>query len=459
MNAQTSVVADDAPGGHGAPAAPARRQQAWTCPFCALLCDGFGLEAGADLRLLGSDCPRAQAALAHFGAAPSPAAPSVDGAPATLDAALDAAARLLAASRQPLIGGMATDVAGARALYRLANASGAILDHAHGDTLMHSLRALQDRGLFYTTLAEIRNRADLVVCLGTDPAAHYPEFFRRCAPAADGAPQREVVFVGVPPAGNLVLEGASVEYQPLQGDVFDTAALLAALLARRRPTAPDAALAALAERMHAASYCVIVWEAASLPAHGALVAEAVLRMVNTLNRTTRAAAFCLTGSDGAYTANYAVSWLSGLPLRTGVLGRGLVHDPVRYATAPLLADGAVDALLWVASLAPPLAPPQTTLPLIVLGHPALAAALAARPGVVFIPVSTPGIGAAGHMFRADGGVVLPLEAVYADTLPGVAEVAGSLLARLGAAGKAKADSRTGDGAIGDATTVGGEGAR
>lgn len=427
MTAQTLAVSDSGP---ASGAADAPQPRGWTCPFCALLCDGFAVDTGATLRLRGTDCPRAQAGLAHFGATPSPAAPSVDGRPATPEAALAAAARLLAGSRQPLIGGLVTDVAGARALYRLANASGAILDHAHGDALMHSLRALQDRGLFYTTLAEIRNRADLVVCLGTDPVAHYPEFFRRCAPAA-GAPARQVVFVGVPPAGNLVLEGASVEHLPLQGDLFDTAAMLAALLERRRPTAPDAALAALAERMHAARYCVIVWEAGSLSAHGALVAEAVLRMVNTLNRTTRAASFCLTGSDGAYTANYAVSWLSGLPLRTGVLGRGLVHDPVRYATARLLEDGAVDALLWAASLGPQPVPPATGLPLVVLGHPGLAAALPARPGVVFIPVSTPGIGSAGHMFRADGGVVLPLEPLYADPLPSVAAVAGELCVRLG----------------------------
>ena len=32
-------------------------------------------------------------------------------------------------------------------------------------------------------------------------------------------------------------------------------------------------------------------------------------------------------------------------------------------------------------------------------------------------MSTPGIGSPGHLFRADGGVVLPLAALYRDTLP------------------------------------------
>ena len=77
--------------------------------------------------------------------------PTVDGQATTLDAALAAAAQLLAASRQPLFAGLGTDVAGARALYPLACATGAICDAAGGAALMHGLRALQDRGQFTTT--------------------------------------------------------------------------------------------------------------------------------------------------------------------------------------------------------------------------------------------------------------------------------------------------------------------
>ncbi len=409
---------------------------AWTCPFCPLLCDGFSLsKSGAQFRLSGSTCARAGAALATFGTQAAATEPALDGRTVGLEAALDATAKLLRGSRQPLFGGMATDVAGTRALFRLANATGAVLDHAKGDSLMHSLRALQDRGLFYTTLAEIRNRADLVVCLGTNPGEHYPEFFRRCAPAAGSALRRKVVFVGAGARPQAVgLDQAQVDELAPAGDVFDLAAMLAALVAGRRPVAPDDALAALAERMRAASYCVLVWESGRLPEHGALFAEAVLRIVNSLNRAARAASFCLGGDHGAYTANYALAWMSGLPLRTGVLARGLVHEPQRYATARLVADKAVDLLLWVASFGAELAPPDTDLPLVVLGHPALEAALAGRTNTVFIPVSTPGIGSAGHLFRADGGVVLPLVPAYVDRLPTVAEVAAKLVERLGPAG-------------------------
>jgi formylmethanofuran dehydrogenase subunit B len=42
---------------------------------------------------------------------------------------------------------------------------------------------------------------------------------------------------------------------------------------------------------------------------------------------------------------------------------------------------------------------------------------------VFIPVSTPGIGSPGHLFRADGSVMLPLFAVHDDGLPTLASLA------------------------------------
>ena len=86
----------------------------------------------------------------------SSAQPLIDGVACTPEAAIGAAARRLAASRQPLFGGLGTDVAGARALYPLACRSGAICDPAAGDALFHGLRALQDRGGFTTTLAEVR---------------------------------------------------------------------------------------------------------------------------------------------------------------------------------------------------------------------------------------------------------------------------------------------------------------
>ena len=379
----------------------------WTCPFCPLLCDSFGIEAGpagTPLKLVGSDCPRARQGLSWFDAAGRTAQPQVGGRDGDLDTAIAAAASLLAASRQPLFGGLGTDVAGARALFALACETGAICDPAQGTALMQGLRALQDRGGFSTTLAEVRTRADLIVCVTDEPAAHYPEFFRRC-----GAGEREDL---------------AIETLPLHGDLFDTVSLLAALVAGRVQAGAarvPAGLSALAARLKAARYAVLVYESARLPAQGALIIEAIQRIVGTLNRSTRAASLALGGGDGASTVNQVFAWLSGLPLRSRAGPLGLEHEPLCFDAGRLLADGAVDALLWVSSYGPEPAPPATKVPCIVLGHPAMRLP-AGSADSVFIPVSTPGIGSAGHLFRTDGSVMLPLRPVYEDNLPSVAGV-------------------------------------
>ena len=405
----------------------------WTCPFCPLLCDRFTVAAspGAPLALAGSDCPRAQAGLARFVAAPSAAQPLIDGRPVALDDAITGAAQCLSASRQSLFGGLGTDVAGARALYRLACETGAIADAANGRALMHGLRALQDRGAFTTTLAEVRGRADLIVCLTGSPTERQPEFYRRCGigEATEGAPlARHLVVLGSAPvdAQRVLppgLPGVTSEALAWHGDLFTTVSVLAALVAGRTVRDAPPALAALAARLLAARYAVLVWEAGALPAQGALIVEGINALVGTLNRSTRAASFPLGGGDGAATVNQVFAWLGGLPLRTRLGPAGLEHEPLRFDAGRLLADGAVDALLWIASFGTEAAVPQTALPRIVLGHPACATTDA---NTVFIPVSTPGIGSAGHLFRTDGVVLMPLSAVQADGLPTVADVVGRL---------------------------------
>ena len=421
----------------------------WTCPFCPLLCDSFGVRAESGAwSLTGSDCPRASAGLARFSpaAAPAPSA-QIDGADCTPEAAIAAAARLLAASRQPLFGGLGTDAAGARALYPLACRTGAICDAAVGAALTQSLRALQDRGGFTTTLAEVRARADLIVCIGSLPTERYPEFLRRCGIGEKGIGESGIgkseaaeVVVLLPAtvslAGPLAAgtdkgplaastdEGplaAGIEIVHFDGDLFDTAAMLAACVAGRAVGDAAGTTLPLAARLHAAKYAVLAYETAQLPAHGAMIIEAIDRTVATLNQRTRAAALPLGGGDGASTVNAVFTWLAGLPLRTRAGPLGLEHEPLRFGADRLLADSAVDALLWIASFGTEPAPPTVDLPRIVLGHPNLAAAVNGS-GTVFIPVATPGIGSAGHLFRTDGSVLMPLRALRVDGLPTVAEV-------------------------------------
>jgi len=398
----------------------------WTCPFCPLLCDDLQPQppepppAGADWTLGGGHCAKALAGLRQAAGAPASAGPMVNGQPASLDQAVAAAARLLNASQAPLFGGLGTDVAGGRALYRLACATGAISDAAAGTPLMAALRALQDRGGYTTTLAELRSRADLVLCVGGDPGDAAPRIFQR---PAGQPPHRRLQLGGAAPADH------QVRHVPLRTDLFDSLAELSALAAGRAVPQPDPALQALLAELHGAAYSVVIAEPARWGADAGLVVDAINRLVATLNQRQRAAALWLGGGDGAATVNQVYSWLSGLPLRSRAGPRGLEHDPQAWGAERLLASGSADALLWVASFGPAMAPPEHGLPMVVLGHAGLVPPVRGA-DTVFIPVATPGIGAAGHLVRTDGTVLLPLFALPGRApgaeLPGVAEVVGLL---------------------------------
>jgi formylmethanofuran dehydrogenase subunit B len=411
----------------------------WTCPFCALLCDEFALAGdAASPELRGSTCPRARAALAAHAQRPPGQVPAlVDGAESGIDEAVGEAARRLARWRQPLFGGLGTDVAGARALYRLALRAGAICDPADGAALMHGLRALQDRGQYTATLQEVRTRADLVVCVGTPAVTRHPEFFRRIGLYEPRPATPALVFLDaeVPPGLPAHVEAAAVAGAD---GLFADLQQVAALAGGQHVPDPDAGLAALAQRLLGARYAALVWEPGLLPAQGALLAEMLQRLVATLNRRTRAASLALGGGDGAATVNQVFTWLSGLPLRTRAGAAGLVHEPLRYDAARLLADRAVDGLLWIASFDPTRVPPAAAdgLPRIVLGPPAMAARLQAGDALrdtVFVPVATPGLNAPGHLFRSDGIVVVPLVATRDEPLRGVDAVLAALASGLEAA--------------------------
>ncbi|CAD6511752.1 formylmethanofuran dehydrogenase [Paraburkholderia sabiae] len=429
----------------------------WTCPFCPLLCDDIEARLAGDQSLSApaTRCARLAAALTRYDASDNVCAPSVDGVSVSLEDALEEASTVLMQARRPLFGGCGTDIAGARALYELAAGCGATLDSFHGDALSAATLALQDRGAFFTTLSEVRSRADLLVVFGCEPSAQHPRFYERIA--SDMSAQREIRFVccASDPAASERHESILADASP-----HDVLAFWSAIAEGRKPASLEngsgiaTALASLMERIVEARYTAFVIEPAALPqSHAALLIEALHRIVKAINRVSRAGVLTLGGADGALSVNQAVTWLSGFPLRTRVSTPDrppgtppLDHDPYRYRTERLLVAGEADALLWIASFDPHPLPSShdAGTPVIVLGTPALASTFEpanAQPRTaktVFIPVATPGIDSDGHLFRVDTSVVVPLRAARHIALPSVASIAAQLADHLAAGRAARA---------------------
>jgi formylmethanofuran dehydrogenase subunit B len=333
------------------------------------------------------------------------------------------AAAWLRASRQPVIGGLGTDVSGARAVQALADQCGAIVDG--GVAMAQPLRAQQDRGSFSVTLAEARERADLVVLVGSWPMQRAPRLRERLSGGPYGEPGW--VALGAPEQG--AVEGIERIDAP---DLFRALSVLAALLEQRRlPAGVPEAWRSLASRLAAARYAVLVFEPAPLGPQAGLLIERINTLVTLLNRTGRAASLSVGAGQGLGTVQQVLAWRTGLPLqsRRGPLGRE--HDPLALDGLRQVQDGSADLLLWISAYGETMPPSRPGLRRIVLGA-ADQAHLLLESDTIFIPVGTPGLDHGGHLHRTDGVVVLPLFAQRTSALPSVASVLQALLEKLNA---------------------------
>lgn len=404
------------------------------CPFCSLACDDLEVEAeGPALRLRRPACPIAGR---EFARAPGPARrPLVDGGPASLEAAVARAAEILGRARLPLYGGLGTDLAGMREVLALAERTGGVVDHAGSSGLLANVRATQDGGWVATTLAEVRNRADLVLFVGTDAASLAPRLVERClAPRAGlfGPLARELVYLG----DGLEPAADTGPVTPIPCPPARLPAALALLRAHvEAPKRPGGELAALAGRLRAARYPVVAWAASQLPGgHVDLLVGAIAALLRTLNTTggRRCAGLPLAGPDNVVGANQVCAWQTGVPLRTSFAAGVPDHDPLRWNGARLLGSGTADALLWLASLRE-LPLPARRPPTVALVRAELAPA---EPVEVLIPVGAPGLDHAGSLYRTDGVVAVPVRPLREAGLPSAAAVLRRIAARLDAAATA-----------------------
>src|SRR6185437_15599534 len=133
------------------------------------------------------------------------------------------------------------------------------------------------------------------------------------------------------------------------------------------------------------------------------------------------------GGEGAPSVTAVCTWQSGFPLRVSFASGKADYDSERYDAKRMIAAKEGDLVVWLASFTGELSPPDTDVPMIVVGTPALA--LKRKPKV-YIPVGTPGVDHAGTIVRVDSVVSLPLRKLRQSKLPRAADVLASIEAAL-----------------------------
>lgn len=406
-----------------------------TCPVCGLACDD--LRVGVDRDGATVHEPACPTAAQYFSAAwPQHAEqllPSIGGESSDFDQAVKRAAELLAAADSPVISGWIPDVEGGRAALALADRFGACVDHRDSDALFRNLRVVQDCGWFTTTLSEVRNRADLVVVVGTDVFDRFPRLAERVL-GPDGlfiSGRRKLVLIGSWTSDSLPgeLAGCDVRVIPLPLESVAEAAGLLRMLCRGEMPAnstslPIDQLSQLASELSKSGYAVIAWSSADFAfPHAELAVESLSELTRDLNQTTRCGGLPLSGGSSGMNASQVCTWQAGFPLRTSFACGYPEHDTYRYDTARMLRERETDLLAWIATLLPEPVP-DAACPTIVIGHPATQLA---APPAVFLPAAIPGIDHASHCFRTDGVVALPLRQLSEPRWPTVRQIVNRIL--------------------------------
>ncbi|BDA86306.1 tungsten-containing formylmethanofuran dehydrogenase subunit B [Aureimonas sp. SA4125] len=348
------------------------------------------------------------------------------------------AARLIAASRLPLVTGLAVDVAGVKAALALARQAGGVIDHAGSDILYRNLDVLRSAGMFVAAPAEMRRRADRFLVVGAEVAAQSPDFltFVLGGNGTSGEPGesrgRKVVWLGGPAGAVLPTVGIDAETIACAGpDLAQGVAMIrAALGGRRFATGPidTAAAASVPAFLAEARFACVVWSAASLDALGA---EMLSGLVADLNLTTRASSLALGGAGQAFGAAQIATAVSGFPLRSRFAGGVAVHDPFAYDGRRLIASGECDLVLHVDALAGGSAPVDAgTLPVIAIAG--ANAAFAGTPAVAF-EVGLAGRDHAGALYDDMAATFVPVDGPAADGPGGsAAAILLAITAALGA---------------------------
>lgn len=410
-----------------------------TCPFCGLACDDLTISSDqGQLAIRNGRCTLNSEGFnqAHWA---NTSTSMIQGEEVSHAKAINSAASLLKKSEAPLIGGLVTDVNGVRSAMALADACGAYIDHQDSPAIFRNTRVLQDTGWMTTTLTEVRNRADLVVIIGSQVLDDYPRFFERIIqpkPQFRKKP-RQLILLG-PWDGRKIpaeLKGNHTTIiKATMESIAEIAAVLRAILAGRPLDKNQfggvniSVLSDLASRLKESQYSVLAWSAKEFDMpHSELVIEQLVELIKDLNSTTRSSGLPLGGNNGSTSANQVCTWQSGVPLRSSFATGQPQHDSLLYDGQHLLESAETDLLLWVSSLRSDQPPPDTDIPTIAIGHPATQFK---RLPEIFIPVGIPGIDHNGHLFRMDNVVSLPLHKLRETTLLSAADVLGQITAGL-----------------------------
>jgi formylmethanofuran dehydrogenase subunit B len=399
-----------------------------TCTFCGCVCDDI------DLHVRGHSIVKAQRACvlgtAWFLNHEIEDRPSclIHGKSATVDEGIERAAQILADARYPLTYGLSdTTAESQRVAVGISDWIGGLVDTTtsvcHGPSGM----AFQGVGEVTASLGEVRNRGDMIIFWGSNPAESHPRHFTKYSlmPKGmflpNGRKDRTCVIVDVRKTKSAKAADIFIPIKPRKD--FEGLWTLRALAQGldldgdevERETGVELAVwQDLMDRMKAAKFGVIFFGMGVTMTRGKHAnSEAVLALTRDMNKYTRFVCKPNRGHGNVTGADNVVTWRTGYPFGVN-LARGYPRfNPGEYTAADVLARGEADAALIIASdpmanFSQPAREHLASIPYVAMDPKETPTT---RHAAVAFTVATYGINVPGTVYRMDD-VPIPLRPAF-----------------------------------------------
>jgi formylmethanofuran dehydrogenase subunit B len=335
-----------------------------TCTFCGCVCDDINLKVdGNHIVEAERACVLGKAWFLNHEIDDRPDC-FIAGEPASVGAGIERAAQILANAKYPLIYGLSdTTVESQRVAVSIADWAGANVDTTtsvcHGPSGM----AFQGVGEVTCSLGEVKNRGDMIIFWGSNPAESHPRHFTKYSlmPKGmflpNGRKDRTCVIIDVRKTKSAKAADIFIQIKPRRD--FEAAWTLRALAQGVEldpvQTLEDTGVELsvwqdLMERMKRAKFGVIFFGMGVTMTRGKHGnSEAILALTRDMNQYTRFVCKPNRGHGNVTGADNVVSWRTGYPFGVN-LGRGYPRfNPGEYTASDVLARGEADAAMIIAS--------------------------------------------------------------------------------------------------------------
>jgi formylmethanofuran dehydrogenase subunit B len=408
-----------------------------TCTFCGCVCDDMELTVENNhITKAKNACVLGKAWFLNHHIEDRPVA-TLKGQPASLEEGIEQAARILAGARYPIVYGLSdTTCEAQRVAVAIADRIGGCVDTTtsvcHGPSGM----AFQGVGEVTCSLGEVKNRADLVMFWGSNPAESHPRHWGRYSTmpkglfVPNGRKDRTVVLVDVRRSKSAPAADIYLQIKPRKD--FEALWILRALVkgveldhsAGDEVGIPLDQLKDLSDRMKACKFGILFFGMGLSMTRGKhLNVEAALALARDLNEHTRFYIKPMRGHGNVTGADNVVSWQTGYPFGVN-LGRGYPRfNPGEFTTADTLARREADAALIIASdpmgnFSQPARDHLARIPYIALDPKETQTT---RGAAVAFTTATYGINTGGTVYRMDD-VPIPLRPAFDSPYPSDEEV-------------------------------------